>query len=190
MTRARRSVVTAISGAVVGLLLGACGFPEDRAARPLGTDWTEPRTSDTSVPSVASERVVVWFVHGERLVARSRRIAAPADAEGVVDAVAAGISAAEAALGLRSAIPGAAMVAAASSSGGFVTVRLDPGFLDVPATDQVLALGQLVMSLTGLPGIGRVRFEVAGVAVAVPLPKGGSTSDSVSRDDFQSLTDS
>ena len=75
----------------------------------------------------------------------------------------------------------------ATLSGGTATVQLAQEFLDIAPGDQVLALGQVVMTLTDLRGVGRVRFEIDGEAVATPLPDGTSTEDSVSREEFRSL---
>lgn len=66
-------------------------------------------------------------------------------------------------------------------------MQLAANFLEIAPGDQVLALGQIVLTLTGLPGVGRVRFEIDGESVATPLPDGTSTEDSVSREDYRSL---
>ncbi|MDO9176000.1 MAG: GerMN domain-containing protein, partial [Actinomycetota bacterium] len=100
----------------------------------------------------------------------------------------AGATPAETSSGLRSAIPTPAMLVTAELTRGIATVDLAPEFSDVAPGDQVLALGQVVFTLTDLPGVGRVRFQISGDPVAVPLPDGTSTDDSVSRDDFSSLT--
>ena len=58
---------------------------------------------------------------------------------------------------------------------GTATVELAEDFNQIPTTDQRLAIGQLVLTLTGLPGVDQVRFRLNGVDLAVPLP-GGTTS--------------
>jgi spore germination protein GerM len=75
----------------------------------------------------------------------------------------------------------------AESAGGTATVQLSSGFLEIPPGDQVLALGQVVLTLTDLRGVGRVRFEINGEAVATPLPDGTSTAAPVARDDFSEV---
>ncbi len=112
----------------------------------------------------------------------------PVTASEVVASLGEGPTAAEIDRGLRSAIPDATMVVSAEVAGGTATVELAADFSEIPPGDQVLALGQLVLTLTDLRGVGRVRFQVAGAPVATPLPDGTSTDDSVSREDFRSLT--
>ena len=91
---------------------------------------------------------------------------------------------------LRSAIPDPSAVVDVSVAGGVATVNLTAAFSEIPANDQVLAVGQLVLTLTDLRGIGRVRFVVDDVQVAVPLPNGETSEDSVSRDEYLVLTGS
>ena len=53
-----------------------------------------------------------------------------------------------------------------------VSVRLSPAFSALPSTEQVLLLGQVVLSLTGA-GEGSVAFtDDSGTLVGVPLPGG------------------
>jgi hypothetical protein len=53
-----------------------------------------------------------------------------------------------------------------------VTVQLAPAFSALAPADQVLLLGQVVLTLTGA-GFGPVAFvDAAGSAAAVPLPDG------------------
>lgn len=170
----------------LGLLVG-CGFPEQGASVPIDID--EPSGAAITNPSDPSivETITTWFVSETILVPLSRRVPAPADANTAVAALAAGVSASEASRGLRSAIPDPTMVTGATLVRGTAVVALASEFLDIPSTDQVLALGQLVYTLTDLRGVGRVRFEINGESVVVPLPSGESTADSVSRDDFAPL---
>ena len=90
---------------------------------------------------------------------------------------------------LRTAIPGAAAVVEVSVARGVATVTLTPAFSEIPAADQVLAVGQIVLTLTDQRGIGRVRFVVDDASIAVPLPSGETSGDSVSRDEFIELAD-
>lgn len=171
-----------------GCLFVACGFPTQDSpvaindGQSVETVVTDP-TGATEVDSITT-----WFISESVAVPLVRRVASPVTVSTAVSSVAAGVSESEASRGLRSAIPDPAMVKDASLAGGTATVTLAPEFLDIPARDQVLALGQLVLTLTDLRGVGRVRFEINGELVVVPLPSGESTQDSVSRDDFIELT--
>lgn len=175
--------------AVMCCLLAGCGFPTQDSPQPIaGEEQPQPVTSDSAGGQPAVEAITVWFIEDDILVPIVRRVPRPVDAASAVTTDAAGVTAAEGTRGLRSAIPDPAMVTGAEVTRGTAVVQLAAEFLDIPAGDQVLALGQLVFTLTDLRGIGRVRFEIDGDAVVVPLPSGDSTDSSVSRDDFASLT--
>jgi len=90
---------------------------------------------------------------------------------------------------LRSAVPDAEVVIGVEVLGGVASVDLASTFSEIPASDQVLAVGQIVLTLTDLRGIGRVRFIVDEVQIAVPLPTGDASEGSVSRDDYIVLAD-
>lgn len=170
------------------LALTACGFPTEDSPSPVAADERpddlDPSNTD---PATSTDEITVWFIRGDALVRRPRQVAARADAGTVVESLGGGVTTTEAENGLRSAIPGGSLLVEASLSGGTATVQLAAEFLEIPPGDQVLALGQIVMTLTDLRGVGRVRFEIDGEAVATPLPDGTSTEDSVSREDFRSL---
>jgi spore germination protein GerM len=54
----------------------------------------------------------------------------------------------------------------------------------VRTDEQLLALGQLVFTLTDQPGIGGVEFSLEGEPVDVPLADGTTQDGPVSRDDL------
>jgi spore germination protein GerM len=133
---------------------------------------------------------VVFLLAGERgsLVPVERR-AASSTLGAVLDELAAGPSAAEAARGLRSAIPDEQFLADVTLGGGTATVGLTDDFSSLGGQDQLLAIGQLVLSLTAQPGVGRVAFTLDGERVEVPRGDGSLTSGSVSRDAYADLVD-
>lgn len=68
-----------------------------------------------------------------------------------------------------------------------VTVRLSSAFTALPPTEQVLLLGQVVLSLTGA-GQDSVAFaDEAGTPVAVPLPDGRLLDVPATARDYNSL---
>lgn len=70
-------------------------------------------------------------------------------------------------------------------SGGVATVDLDEAFALLDGRDQRITLAQLVFTLTGRPGVGRVSFTVEGDPVDIPRGDGTLTSGSVSRDAYR-----
>ncbi|HAP76174.1 MAG TPA: hypothetical protein DCR14_08840 [Acidimicrobiaceae bacterium] len=182
----RRRFRGAASGCLLacGLVLAACGFPTE--TEPVGVEMDEltSPTSETTPPEVPIDIVTVWFARDGELAATTREVPTPVLPDAVVAALGAGVTDDEAESGLRSAIPSASMLLTASAARGTVTVQLSSAFAEIPVGDQSLALAQVVFTLTELRGVGRVRFQIDGEPIAVPLPDGTSTEDSVSRDDF------
>ena len=183
---ARRSGL--IGALLCSLLFASCGFPTEDSPSPIAAEERPDELDpDSTAAATPTDEITVWFIRDDLLVQRPRQIPAPLDAGAVLESLGQGVSPVEAARGSRSAIPDSSMLVAAELAGGTATVQLAGEFLEIPPGDQVLALGQVVLTLTDLRGIGRVRFEIDGKSVATPLPDGTSTEDSVSREDFRSL---
>jgi spore germination protein GerM len=185
-----RAVAALVSLAAV-TSLSACGFPAETEADGVPADAVPEalRPSDTVATSAPATTALldIWFVRENRLEAVRHRASARPTAAVAVENLLLGPTEAEQHRALRSAIPDPSVVIDVSISGGVAEVDLAPSFADIPARDQVLALGQLVLTLTDLRGVGRVQFTLDGSATPVPLPSGKSTDDSVSRDDFIEL---
>lgn len=183
----RRLVVMILSA----LAFTSCGVPSDPSARLVPGDRIPDalKAVATAPPASAepNELVDLWFVHDDHLMRVRHPIATPIDAESVVAGLLSGPTDDERATTLRSAIPDSAAVDAVEVSGGVASVHLSPTFADIPAGDQLLAIAQVVLTLTDLRGIGRVRFFVGDAAATVPLSDGTTSDASVSRDDYSSL---
>lgn len=187
----------ALVAALTALGLAACGVPLETQAQPIPMGALPPERPDptptvaaslppTTVPTPTPEstptgpRLRLWFVQDGGLLATESDLTAGARASEVVDALAAGPPAD--APGLRTIavdpISGQPLVTVdpdtpdEADPAGTVGVRLAPAFSSLPSTEQVLLLGQVVLSLTG-SGWGAVTFaDEAGTPVAVPLPDG------------------
>jgi len=131
--------------------------------------------------------VQVFFVRGERLIAVPRQVRAPLTLRGLLDAVLAGPTPAEAASGLRSAIRPQTRVISASLRNGVAQVDLSTPFGAVEGEDQVPAVGQLVYTCTQLPGVTGLELLVDGQRVEVPTEEGKLTSRPLLRSDFPTL---
>ena len=181
----RRSLRSALFGGLV--LLAACGFPQDRRATPIPEDQlpvglrSDPTA--TTVPA-ATEPATIWLVSGDRLVRVRHDVEAPASVATVTNELLIGPSTAEQDRGLRSGLPDPTVVVGTELTRGTARVQLAPSFTEISPEDQILAVGQLVLTLTNLPGIGGVQFNLDGAPVAVPLPSGESSDQPVFRDDF------
>lgn len=172
--------------ALATLMLTSCGVRLDAEPQPIPSGAIPTVSVPTSAPAPptvpSAGRVRVWFVQEDGLVPvvtdLSREpIVAPGD---VVAALAAGPPPEQADEGVRSLVvdpitdaPLASVSADAPvTEAGSVVVVLAPAASALPSGEQVLLLGQLVLSLTGA-GYASVTFvDEAGALAAVPLPGG------------------
>jgi hypothetical protein len=184
-----RIIVVAIA---LVLSLGACGVPVQNTAQPIPADVIPtplplPTPSPTNGtldpdPEPTSAAVRVWFVREDGLVGVDTSVGVPVTAAEVVQALAQGPSPEEIVEGLRTVsrdpLSGQSLVTVVSEpevdviGRVVVTVSLSSAFAALPPTEQVLLLGQVVLSLTGID-IDAVTFvDDIGSPVAVPLPDG------------------
>jgi len=192
--RPRRPAVLALV-AVAAVMLAACGVPpDDRAtlAAPASVPFDllgqAPSVTATTLPFAQTEKATLFLVQGERLAAVQRELPAPVSVESVLEALAAGPTATEVQLGLRTALlttPG--LVNSGGVSGGIATIDLGQPFSEIAGRDQIVALAQIVSTVTGLPGVGRVRFTLDGNPVGILRGDGAVTTETVSRDDYATL---
>jgi hypothetical protein len=68
-------------------------------------------------------------------------------------------------------------------------VEVDVSGTTTPAADQVpLVIGQIVLTLTSVPGVTAVRVVSEGEPLPLPLPGGRLTTGTVTADDYRRLT--
>jgi hypothetical protein len=191
MSRTRRRSLPVIAVVMLAMLgAAACGVPTDDSARKLQTKDVPFGLLDQEAGSKAADsgqqEALVYFAKDGRLVASSRRLAPPISARSLVNSLSRGPTRIEIAAGLRSALPDAA-VRRVSLSGGTARVDLARPFTELSSSDQTIALGQLVYTLTGQPGVGLVRFTLLDAATEVPRADGSLTPARVSRDDYSAI---
>lgn len=176
------------------LASAACGIPTDDKATvaspesvPFDLLGEAPSVTATTLPFAPTEKATVFLVQGERLAPVQRELPAPVSVDSVLEALAAGPTATEVQLGLRTALLAPGLMESAGVSGGIATVDLGQPFTEIAGRDQILALAQIVSTVTGLPGVGRVRFTLDGQPVGILRGDGAVTTETVSRDDYATL---
>jgi spore germination protein GerM len=208
-----RAFAVIVAGALV---LAACGLPNDgnytaiqpgdlpagiadttttsttTTTLPPATTTTAPQTTTTTIPS---QPVLLFFVLNGRLQPVARPFPLPVLPQTVVDKLEAGPLEQDLPAGVRSAVP-ANSIGAVTVTGGVATVDLAPNFvqpttgteqLPIPNVDQPLAFGEIVLTLTSLPGIGQVRFTVGGQPQGALAADGSLVEGPVSADNYASL---
>ena len=204
-----------ISGCLVAVLV-ACGIPDNgqvstiqsKDLRQLGD--TIPSTSTSTIPettivpttsttivdtatTIATDDVTLYFISGGQLKGYPRSLAKPATTNSVITALQEGPPAGAPGVGIRSAVPKReqALIKSTEDNSGVATIELPPGFFQqTPPEDQLLAIGQIVLTVTEVGGIGQVLYTQAGLPLPVPRGPGGGLSngsDPLARRDYDDL---
>ncbi|WP_130513311.1 GerMN domain-containing protein [Krasilnikovia cinnamomea] len=176
--------------AVAGLVAG-CGIPVERQPRtvepPRGPFAGTAATTPAAPPQAGTVAQVLYFVRGGALVAVVRRVKNPPTVDGHLQQLLGGPTAAEAGTGLLNALAGNAVIAGVRVEGTRAIVELgDPPQGGSPR-DEVLALGQVVCTLTARADIASVSFTHAGQPVGVPRADGSLTHSALTAADFAKL---
>lgn len=202
-----RCIAAWTATAALCLALVSCGVPTQESAVPLAsgviappalpaTPSPTPIDSQTAQPSpsVIARPVKLWFAGDTGLVAVLTPVAAVDDAEAIVAGLVAGPPEDEQ---LRTVVvdplTGSPLISVLldepveSINPGAVNIVLLPEFAALPPNEQVLVLGQIVLSIAGA-GLGTVAFvDQTGSPVAVPLPDGRLLDRPATVADYSSL---
>jgi Sporulation and spore germination len=167
----------------LGLFLCACGVPTQSDPEPIHA--TRPTGKSPVMPTAGRSDVEVYFVRGTRLEA-VRRTATPSDQATALDLLTSGPSRSEVAGGLRTALtPQVLRATGPRPSDPSVTITVTRDFTGIVGADQLLALAQVVWTVTQFPGVRSVRFQADREPLEVATDH-GLTALPVSRDDYRS----
>lgn len=192
MRRAHR-VVALVVAVMVAALLPSCAVSAEDEPRTIAD-----RVDDAfvPVPEVTSgdgtSEVVVWLVRDARLEPVIRDVAAPPSSpidalEAALSELFAGPRAAEAAQGLRSAVPPDTELGRISVLGEVATIEVSQEIARIGGADEVRAVAQIVLTVTEFPSVRRVRLSVDGELLQLPLPGGELSPRPVSADAYDAL---
>lgn len=172
-------------------LLAGCGIPIDDQSRPLAGDEIPSSVPGAAPPPAApagdlSLSIEVFLLRDSRLAAVNRQVPAPLTADKAITEIGRGPTPLERSRGLRSALPRSVRLLG--------TVAHDVPLIDVTESltgvdgeEQILALAQLVFTLTGLPGVTGVSFARDGRPVEVPTGDGELKGGPLGRQDFAAV---
>ncbi|MGY1915368.1 GerMN domain-containing protein [Blastococcus sp. SYSU DS0973] len=166
------------------VVLTGCGVdPQDR---PQVLTIPVPEVSETGgQPPANGPTLTVYFVRGT-VLAPVERATDVVDAPSALSQLNLGPTRAEVIGGLRTALAPQTLRVDEGVPGGITSVSVTREFTGITGGNQLLAVAQVVWTLTDLPGTTQVRFLVDGVPVEVPTD-GGLTEQPVSRTHFRSV---
>lgn len=194
----KRTAVMLASAAVVSILLAGCGVPVDSSAKPLPegvlptlTPTASPTPTQTSSPEPTPATARLWFVRDEGVVPVTGAVAGT-DPQQLLDALAVPPETAREVRSLMvDPLTSQALVRVAVNAPPvprIVTVEADAAFTALPPNEQVLLLGQVVLTLTGARGTDGVAVvSEQGEPLAIPLPDGRLLDGPATASDYRSL---
>lgn len=182
---------------IVGLTTG-CGPPTSGPAvtvapEQVPTSLISPRPQATS-PAVISEVAVDLRVFFLDLEGRLRAHPAPVE-PGTVEARARALLAillngpadAERARGLTTGLSPRVGVVRSGVESGIATLSWDASAFDPTPRTLPMAIGQIVLTLTSIPGVHAVAFTRNGSPVDVPLPSGELASGPINAGSYRDV---
>lgn len=187
---------------VAALAVSACGVSPESQPRALPPEAGGPVVSPTPVEtdSTATRFLALWFVADGKLKQSDRKSDVAVSAQDKIVALEAGPTQEELDAGMRTAVvsvvPDVPLMTTADAAGVAVeigprqiAVVLSNEFASLPSEEQLLALGQVVTTLT--EGTSDAVLFVAndGIPVGVPLPGGRLVNRPVTASDYQTLID-
>ncbi|GAA3392766.1 GerMN domain-containing protein [Cryptosporangium minutisporangium] len=185
----RRRLSAAILVVVTALTLTGCGVPlddEPRSARRTADSGASlPSASPGVQPGSATERICL--VRDGALTPVIRRVRPPISADTHLRLLLQGPDAVEQNSGYTSALAATRLATGATQDGGIVTVDLGDQYREAGRTDDVLAFGQIVCTLTSRLAVGAVRFVQDGKPLPVPRGDASLTAGPLTIADYADL---
>ncbi len=185
----------AVAAAAVVVLTGACGVPDDGVTAIEPDELPESLRPSSTTSSVAAAdppqhgAVSIYWIRDNLLVPETIAFEAAPDAVRVVSILERGPGQGGAPTSERSVVSRGDVIDEVDQNGDLVLVELSDAFAEVAGADQLLAVGQIVATLTSVPGIESVEVRRAGKAIDVPLPDGTLVRRPLQRADYASLLD-
>jgi hypothetical protein len=179
-----------IAGGLALLALSGCGVSAEGSARTIQT----PRGAHPGVNSAASGgpdagTVVekLFLIKGDTLVAVERRVRAEPSVDKLMRDLLAGPTGAEQESSLTSALLGTDVMTSVHVAHTTATVELAAAPAETGRTDEVLALAQIVCTLTARPEISGVLFTRDSQRTAVPRGDGSLSLGPFTAADYLNL---
>ncbi|HZM82684.1 MAG TPA: GerMN domain-containing protein [Candidatus Limnocylindrales bacterium] len=170
------------------LMVAGCGVPIEEEARALPSQSAHVPSSATPAPiQTGPVTETLYLVKGGLLIAVPRKHRTEPGVDEVMAELLAGPTEAEKAAGIGSALLGSKVVAAVQVQNGTAVVELAANLEGTGRTDDVLAIGQIVCTLTARPDISWATFTRDGRPIEVPRGDGSLTADPLNAASYSRL---
>lgn len=197
-SRVPRTAALLLAGLLVSGLPG-CGVPTQESPQVIepssvpydllapGTPKPDSQRTPPQTPATAT----IYFVTGDDILTAVRRSVpgstARERADKLLGLLARGPTPAEQTGSLRSALPTGVRLSVAGLDGDLITVDLSGELGGGTAEENITAVAQIVLSVTSLEGVGRVRLTVNRQPVDGPRGDGTLTGAPLTAADYQGL---
>jgi spore germination protein GerM len=131
--------------------------------------------------------VRLYWVADGRLASEPVSFAAPPSPSTLVTLLERGVPPGGVNQGLRSALSGTDAIRSVELQEGTAVVEVRTALTELPERDQLLAVAQIVASLTSSPTTDAVEFRLDGRLLDVPTPDGTLVRRPLRREDYASL---
>lgn len=182
-----------LSVTAIAVVSAACGITAQQSARIVPSrdvPFALMQTTTTSKPPASppgQALLQVFLVSSTHLTAVDRLEPSPVDISTALAQLLAGPSSTESFEGVGTDIPAGTTIRSLGTTGGVATLDLSDTFASVAGQSQILAIAQVVYTVTELPGITQVEFELGGAATEVPSADGTLLDRPVDRADYATL---
>lgn len=188
---------------LLGLTLAGCGMPPPGTSAtippsqlPYGLDQQTVRSTAVAPLPTLEQGPAVWLIREDALVpVATPRVGTDSPepktmADALIAQLANGPDETELAAGYRSALSPTTTLQLLQVEDGVARVELDVGDTRLGGASQLpLAAGQVVLTLTSVPGVDAVQFRHRDNPISVPLPSGVLTTRPMTETDYLPLVD-
>jgi hypothetical protein len=170
------------------VLLGGCGVPAQNEPHPVDLP-RQSLSAPSSGPAETTGEVaeVLCLVRGDRLQEAVRRLDRTPTVQEQLDHLTAGPTQVERDRGLTSALTGLTLTDVSGPSSLQVTVEVTEANEDTARSDEILAFGQIVCSLSSRADVGAVVFTRGDEPLDVPRGNGVMSGEPLRARDYQDL---
>lgn len=171
---------------VAVVVLASCGIPVDDTPETFSLEEVGP-VIENSPAAGELAAAPLYLVGGEGLVRVTRDLPDPIDGAALIESLLSGVTEPEDRSELSSSIPSGTELIGFDVLDRIATVDLSSDFASVGGQQEILAVAQIVLTVTQSGDVSGVIFELDGVRTDVPTADGALTPIAVTAQDYESL---